>query len=274
MAELHYSPTGLHFTDTGPPPGHPEAETIIFGHGLLFGGWMFNPQIAALRDYYRCVAIDWRGQGRSPATADGYDMDTLAADAVAVIAALGVAPVHYVGLSMGGFIGQRIAARNGELLRSLTLLDTSADAEEPDKARQYKLLATIYRLTGIRPLRRQVVPLLFGPAFRARSANRPIIAEWEQRLANCRRSGISKAVKAVAERQSVAHEITAISLPTLVMAGAQDAAIAPAEARQIAELIPSAQFHEIPSCGHSSTLEQPRAVTEYLRNFIETAPLR
>jgi 3-oxoadipate enol-lactonase len=80
---------------------------------LLFSGWMFHPQIAVLKSQYRCVAIVWRSQGDSAATNDGYDMDTLTDDAVALIESLGVAPIHYVGLSVGGFVGQRIAARLG-----------------------------------------------------------------------------------------------------------------------------------------------------------------
>jgi pimeloyl-ACP methyl ester carboxylesterase len=91
--------------DTGPPGDRPEAATVLFGHGLLFSAWMFHHQIAALRAQFRCVAIGWRGQGESSASNGGYDMDTLTADALALIGLLGVAPVHDVGLSMGGFVG-------------------------------------------------------------------------------------------------------------------------------------------------------------------------
>jgi pimeloyl-ACP methyl ester carboxylesterase len=100
------------YTDTGIPDGRPGAPTVVFGHGLLFGGWMFRAQITALEDRYRCVTIDWRGQGETPATGGGCDMDSLTADATGLVAALGVAPVHWVGLSMGGgFVGQRTPRR-------------------------------------------------------------------------------------------------------------------------------------------------------------------
>src|ERR1700751_4244368 len=106
------------YSDTGAPDARPDAPAIVFGHGLLFSGWMFAEQIAALRSSYRCVAIDWRGQGTTPPAAGGYDMDTLALDAAAVIDSLGCGAVHYVGLSMGGFVGLRLAARQGHLIRS------------------------------------------------------------------------------------------------------------------------------------------------------------
>ncbi len=258
----------VHYTDTGVPTSMPGAATVFFGHGLLFSAWMFHHQIAALRDQFRCVAIDWRGQGGSPASRSGYDMDSLAEDASALIGLLGVAPVHYVGLSMGGFVGMRIAARRGELLRSLTLLGTSAGPEAPEKARQYKLMACIYRLTGISPLRAIVVRLMFGPSFRADPLGAPVIDEWGQRLGRCRRSGISKAVLAVASRAPVSDEITAVGVPTLVIVGADDAAIPPREARALAQRIPGARLEQVPNCGHSSTLEQPDKITELLREFL------
>jgi pimeloyl-ACP methyl ester carboxylesterase len=270
MAEFHRGSALIHYTDTGAPEGRPDAPTVFFGHGLLFSGWMFHPQIEALRDSYRCVTIDWRGQGGSSAVRHGYDMDTLAADATALIEHLGLAPVHYVGLSMGGFVGQRIAARHRNLVRSLTLLDTSAGPEDPDKAGQYKLLGAVYRLSGIRPLRKKVLPLMFGPAFLADPGSGAVIAEWEKRLGHCRRAGISRAVRGVADRASVSAEIGSIAAPTLVIVGADDAATPVRKSENIAATIPGARLEVIPDCGHSSTLEQPAAVTRVIREFLES----
>ena len=92
----------IHYSDTQPPGGRPDAPTVLFGHGLLFSGWIFYPQIAALQDEYRCVAIDWRGQGDSPATTGGYAMDTLADDAVALIAHLESRPCTTSGCRWAG----------------------------------------------------------------------------------------------------------------------------------------------------------------------------
>lgn len=271
MAEFTRAGATIHYIDTGNPAGRPDAPTVFFGHGLLFGGWMFEPQIAALRDAYRCVAIDWRGQGESSYSPSGYDMDTLTQDAIALIETLGVAPVHYVGLSMGGFVGQRIAARRGELLHSLSLLDTSAEPEDPDKVSRYKLLARIYRLTGVGPLRGAVTPLMFGPAFRADPAGAAVIQEWERRLRRSRRAGISKAVLGIAARPAVEDEIARITVPTLVIVGADDTPTPPDKARRIAESIPGARLEVVADCGHSSTLEQPEVVTGLLRAFLSSA---
>src|SRR5438128_2311715 len=94
----------LYYEDTGSG-----REAILFAHGLLWSGRMFDAQVAALKGRYRCVTFDFRGQGQSEITTTGYDMDTLAEDAAALIQRLGIAPCHFLGLSMGGFIGMRLA---------------------------------------------------------------------------------------------------------------------------------------------------------------------
>jgi 3-oxoadipate enol-lactonase len=268
MPMLQVDGAPIAYTDTGAPPGRPDAATIVFGHGLLFSGWMFRAQVDALRDEFRCVTIDWRGQGATPATAGGYDMDTLTRDAVGLIEQLALAPVHYVGLSMGGFVGLRIAARRGELLRTLTLLDTSADPEEPKAALQDKLLAAVYRLVGMRPVAGQVKPIMFGPTFRADPASKPIMDEFFAGIARCNRAGLRKAVLAVANRQPVYDEIERISVPTLVIVGADDVPTPVAKGRRIAERIPGARFEIVPEAGHSSTVEQPEAIRTLLRDFL------
>lgn len=268
MAIVHVDGIPIAYTDTGAPPARPDAPTIVFGHGLLFGGWMFGAQIAALRGDFRCVTIDWRGQGATAPTAGGYDMDTLTADAVGVIRELGLAPVHWVGLSMGGFVGQRLAARHPHLLRTLTLLDTSADAEEPDRIGEYKRLAHAWRFVGGRPILPRVAPHLFGPRFRADPANAGVLADWGARLRALDRRAVRDTVLGVADRAPVDQEITAITVPTLVAVGADDVATPPMRAERIAHRIPAARLHTIPDSGHSSTLEQPAAVTALLRDFL------
>ncbi|WP_225821490.1 alpha/beta fold hydrolase [Streptomyces naphthomycinicus] len=268
MPTVDVNGASISYTDTGAPPGKPGAPAVVFGHGLLFSGWMFHPQIEALRPDYRCVTVDWRGQGDTPATSSGYDMDTLTADAVALIGRLGLGPVHYVGLSMGGFVGQRLAARHGALLRSLTLLDTSADGEDPAKAGEYRLLANVYRFTGVRPLLGKVKAAMFGPAFLASAASGPVIDAWVRGLRRCERAGIRKAVLGVVDRAPVHDELARVSVPTLVVVGADDVATPRADAERIAAAVDGARLEVVADSGHSSTLEQPAAVTTLIRDFL------
>jgi pimeloyl-ACP methyl ester carboxylesterase len=73
-------------------------ETVVFSHGFLFNGRMFDAQVAALEDRFRCITFDHRGQGQSEVTKDGYDIDSITEDAKGLIETLDLAPCHFVGL--------------------------------------------------------------------------------------------------------------------------------------------------------------------------------
>jgi 3-oxoadipate enol-lactonase len=215
---------------------------VLFAHGLLWSTWLWHPQIEALRGRSRCVAFDFRGQGRSEVTASGYDMETLAADAAALIEQLGVAPVHFVGISMGGFVGLRLAARRPGLIRSLALLNTAADGEVPSNLPRYKLRALAARLAGFRAVARPVMKIDV--------------------------TGELRALEGVTSRAPVPEEeLRRIAAPTLVVIGTEDQAISAARSKAIAERIPGARLVVVPRAGHSSSLEAPEDVTAALREF-------
>ena len=262
----------VHITDTGTPPGRPDAPAVVFGHGLLFSGRMFEPQVAALRERYRCVAVDWRGQGQSPAVAGGppaYDMDTLLGD---LLDQLGLDAVHYVGLSMGGFVGMRLAARHPDRVRTLTVLDSSAGPEDRRKALRYRLMARVYRLVGIAPLRRPVRRVMFGRTFLASARAAEVLRAWEDVLRHNDRAGTVAAIRGVTDRTAVAPELSRIAAPTLFVVGEEDVATPVAKARAVAAGIPGARLVVVEGAGHSSTIEAPEAVTGLLRDFLDAHP--
>ncbi len=259
----------LNIEDTEAPAGRPDAASVVFGHGLLFSGRMFDAQVDRLASRYRCVTIDWRGQGRSPATASGYDMDTLADDAAAIIGELALGKVHFVGLSMGGFVGMRLAARRPEIIRSLSLLDTSAGPEDPDKVSKYRLLAKVYGLVGLGPVKSQVTPLMFGPTYLASPESEPQIEAWTNEVKSVRRSGMKRAIYGVTDRLPILPELGAITAPTLVVVGADDIATPVVKAEEVAGAIAGSRLEIVPAAGHSSTIEQPEALSDLLETFID-----
>ncbi len=103
---MHINGVDIHYEVSGTG-----SETIVFAHGLLCNTRLFDGQVAALKGRYRCLTFDFRGQGQSEVTKTGYDMDTLAEDAAELIRTLGAAPCHFAGLSMGGLVAMRLAAR-------------------------------------------------------------------------------------------------------------------------------------------------------------------
>jgi len=249
-------------------------EPIVFAHGLLWSGAMYAPQVAALRARYRCVTFDFRGQGHSPVCADGYDMDTLFSDAAALIEQLDLGAVHFVGLSMGGFVGQRLAARRPELVRSLALLETAADPEPAFNHFKYRVMLELSRVVGLRPFVGLVMKAMFGAPFLRDPARAAERAGLQDQLLAIDRVGLRRATMGVLTRKAIAAELARIRAPTLVLSGEADAAVVPARSRKMADAIPGARFQLIPRAGHTSTLEEPAAVTAALDAFLAGLPAR
>lgn len=243
-------------------------ETVVFSHGLLMNSEMFRAQIDALKSDYRCIAYDHRGQGRSEVTAGGYDMDNAARDAAELIRGLDAAPCHFVGLSMGGFVGMRLAIDYPDLLRSLVLMETSANPEPKRNVRPYRVLAFIGRWFGFRPVAERLMNILFGRTF----MNDPRRQEERQALKRAiianDRKGAARAAHAVIDREGVGDRLGGISIPTLIIVGEEDVATPPKEGRKMQEKIPGSQLLVIPAAGHSSTIEQPEAVNRALMDFV------
>src|SRR5262249_4656609 len=109
MPTISANGVNLFYKESGSGP-----ETIVFSHGFLMAHALVEAARAAVEKQYRVIAYDHRAQGQSQDPGSGYDMDTLAEDAAALIRALNAAPCHFAGLSMGGFVGMRLAAHHPE----------------------------------------------------------------------------------------------------------------------------------------------------------------
>jgi 3-oxoadipate enol-lactonase len=253
----------LHVEDTGGT-----APAIVFSHGLLWSASMWRFQVAAFRDRYRCIAWDHRGQGRSEVTKTGYDMDTLAEDAAALIAQLGVAPVHFVGLSMGGFVGMRVAARRPELVRSLVLMETAGDTEPRRNVPKYAAMSFLTRFFGIRPFVPAVMKIMFGRTFLSDAARSGLRKTQVGELMANDLTGMRRAVRGVTSRKAIrAEELARIRTPTLVISGDEDTAVVSARSQRLAAQIPGAKFIRLPRAGHTSAIEEPEAVNRVLAEF-------
>jgi pimeloyl-ACP methyl ester carboxylesterase len=253
----------LYYEEHGAGP-----EAIVFAHGLLWSGRMFEAQVGALKSRYRCVTFDWPGQGQSEVTRDGYDMDTLAADAAALVKQLSAVPCHFAGLSMGGFVAMRMGIHYPELVRSLILMETSADPEPPENIPKYKLLSLISRWLSMRLVAGKTMQIMFGQAFLNDPARREQRERWKGYLLANNQTGIARALKGVIEREGVYEKLGKIQAPTLVIVGEQDVATVPAKAERIQQAIPGARLVRIPNAGHTSSVEEPEAVTRAIEEFL------
>ena len=195
-------------------------------------------------------------------------MDTLSQDAAALITALECAPCHFVGLSMGGFVGMRLAARQPELIKSLILLDTSAGPEPQENHGRYGMLNFIARWFGLGVVMGKVMPIMFGPTFLNDKSRNDERKFWRKRLASNHRIGITHAVNGVIRREGVAGELVQIAAPTLIMVGDEDTATVPAKSEHLHASIAGSEYVSIKGAGHSSTIEQPDAITREIKRFL------
>ena len=246
-------------------------ETIVFSHGLLMDHRMFAPQIDALSPNYHCIAYDHRGQGRSEMPrAPLIDMETLTADAARLIEHTGAAPCHFVGHSVGGFVGMRLAARHPDLVRSLALIATAPDPEPAANVPKYRLLTAVLRVAGTRAVASQIMPLLFGPTFLEDPLRASLRQQWRRRLEHQGRWA-HKAINGVIFRPGVERELPRIACPTLVLWGEEDQAVARHRAEKIPALMPDhARMQIVPRAGHCATLENPKEVNRLLAGFLAT----
>ncbi len=264
MPYIQVNNANLYYEEHGSGP-----ETIVFAHGLMWSGLLYEYQVAALKDHYRCITFDFRGQGKSQITQNGYGMDSLTGDAAAIIERLQAAPCHFAGLSMGGFVGIRLAIRYPHLLKSLILLETSADPEPAEKINLYRLMALVTRLVGTKVAANKVMPIMFGEKFLNDPERAELREKLKQRAISNNKKGIYRATKGVINRDGVYDQLEKINIPTLVIVGDQDVATPPSKSGRMHQHIVDSEMVVIPGAGHTSTVEEPEAVNDAIIDFLE-----
>lgn len=266
MPHLCVNGIQLYVEDTGQG-----GQSILFLHGLLFSSRMFDDQVEALKGRYRCVRLDFRGQGRSTVTRRGYDLDTLADDVIALIESLDLGPCHLVGFSMGGMVGMRVALRRPALIKSLVLMNTSAEAENRRKRPRFALLNLAARLFGLKPVAPRIMDLLFSPDFVANAEHAQARKRWMAYVLANHRVGVTRAVRGVVSRAGILDRIEQIHLPSLIITSDQDTTTPPATAERMHERIRGSRLLTIEGAGHMSPAEQPAVVNAVLAEFLTDA---
>ncbi len=263
MPHVDLNGTHIHFTDTASG-----SEAIVFSHGLLLDGTMFEEQVAHLQGSYRCITFDHRGQGQSGVAKDGYDIDTLTEDAAALIGHLDIAPCHFVGLSMGGFVGMRLAARKPQLLKTLTLLDTTADPEPIQNRPKYRMLNFVARWIGLWAVVGRVLPIIFGQTFLTNTTRVKEKQRWANAIGGNNRSGITRAVSGVIDRDGCSDLLGDIKIPVGIGVGDEDVATEPEKSERLHAAIAGSELVVFKGAGHSSSIETPALVNDLIDRTI------
>lgn len=244
------------------------SDTIVLSHGLLWSGHMFHKQVAYFKKHYRVITYDHRGQGKTEVTENGYDMDTLYEDAVQLIEKLENKPVIFGGLSMGGFVGMRLAARRPDLIKKLILMETTADPEPIENVGKYKMLNNIVKYIGYWPVVSKVMNIMFGQKFLNDPERTQEREYWITQLKSSNRTGITKAVMGVVNRKGIADELAHITCPTLILVGDQDVATVPEKSKKIHSIIKHSKLVIFEGGGHTSSVEEPQVYNAEIERFL------
>jgi 3-oxoadipate enol-lactonase len=237
---------------------------LILSHSLACNTGMWTPQVSAFSDRYRVLAFDTRGHGRSDAPPGPYTLELLAADLHSLLGALKIAKAHFVGLSMGGMIGQTYALGHPGVFTSLTLADTTS--RWPPEARQvFAERAQTALARGMEPLVEATLGRWFTPPFhRSNPADVARVGDMIRATPVAGYVGCSDAIP----RVDTTLRLRDIRCPILVIVGKDDPGTPVAMSRAIHENAPGSELVIIESAAHLSNLEQPLLFNGALARFL------
>lgn len=232
---------------------------IVLAHALGLDLSLWDGLAAELGRDHPVLRYDQRGHGGSAVPPGPYTLDDLVDDGVRLLREWGRGPVVWVGLSLGGMVGQGLAVRHPEWLRGLVISNSVARYAESTKPGWAERIAAVE--SGGLPA---IVDATLARFFHA--AEPAVVERTRQVLLRSDPAGYVAACHAAAGVDWL-DQLAAIRLPVLVIAGARDAGAPPEAGRAIAERIPGAEFALLDESAHIGALEQPTAFLELVREF-------
>jgi len=246
--------------------GSPDRPVIVLSHSLGLDHGMWDAQAADLLPYFRVLRYDTRGHGASSATPGDYSIAELGRDVLAIVDACGVERFAFCGLSLGGMIGQWLAAHASERLTHLVLANTTSRLSDPQpmEARRRAVLDN-----GMSAIEDLVMGRFFSPAVLASpspqvgTARRTLLATNPVGYAGC-----CAAIRDMDQTELLAR----IRVPTLVISGDLDVGMPwDGHAAILTRAIEGARAVRLPAA-HISNLERPRSFSAALLDFLVATP--
>ncbi len=245
--------------------GKPTRPWLVFSHSLACDHTMWEPQVAEFATDYNVLRFDTRGHGASSAPAGEYTLEQLADDVKGLLDALRIGRCHFVGLSMGGMIGQIAALRHPLRFASLTLADTTSRYPAEMRGVWEERIAAVRTAQGMSAIVPATLERWFTASFRARRPE--VVARIAERIRATPVNGYVGCAHAIS-RINLTARLETIACPVLVIVGEEDRGTPPAMAEEIVRAIPGARLHRIAQAAHLSNLEQPEAFNAALWGFL------
>ncbi len=254
----------VHYEVTGQGP------LLTLSHSLATTLDMWEAQLAQLNQHFTLLRYDTRGHGGSTATPGPYTMDQLADDAAALLRHLGIQRTHWLGLSMGGTIGQVMALRHPALIECVVLADTTAQVP-PAAAVMWAERAATARQAGMHALVDGTLSRWFTEPFRL--AQPVLMARIGDMISNTSVEAYAGCCAALANTDNLAA-LRQATQPVLVIVGAQDQATPVASAQAIVNHWPGAQLITLSDAAHLSNIEQAPAFNAAVVAFLTESSVR
>jgi 3-oxoadipate enol-lactonase len=238
---------------------------VTLSHSLTCDLTMWDALAVALAPTFTVLRYDTRGHGGTTAAQGAYSFDQLTADVIGLLDALQVEHTHFVGLSMGGMIGQHFALAAPQRLDRLVIANSTSRIP-PEAGPLWDERIAIVRAQGCAGVVEGTLGRWFTSGFRAaRPAEAARIAKLIADTPAAGYIGCASAIRAL----DITARIGAIRAPTLVIAGADDPGTPPAMSEVIAATIPGARLEIIPSASHLSCIEQPETFNRLVAAFLK-----
>jgi len=245
--------------------GNEDGPVVIMSHSLCTNLDMWYLQMAVLEPGFRVLRYDTRGHGHSDAPDGAYTLDQLADDAMGLLDALGITKFHWVGISMGGMIGQNVALNHADRLQSLVLCDTAAIMPE-DVQPLWEERISAAKNQGMRPMVKEILQRWFTQSFLGKYP--PEVRRITDQILETPVTGYIGCSEAI-RRLDYLERLSEIPIPTLIIVGEEDPGTPVEASEAIHARIPDSQLNIIPSAAHLCNLEQAESFNKILMDFLQ-----
>jgi 3-oxoadipate enol-lactonase len=247
--------------------GREDGPVVCITHSLASDGGSWAEQVPALLQAgFRVLRLDMRGHGGSDPVAGDYMMKELSDDVAVVLKGLSIARVHYIGLSIGGMIGQAFALDHRDKLISAMWCDTLVASPAGAAAMWEERMNTVRQANSLEPLADATVERWFTDAFKPRNPGR-----WKQireTVAATTPAGYLGCSAAIMNFDFTG-QLSSLRVPVLVVCGADDPGTPAAENRRLAGLVPGGRYEEIPDARHFPNVELPDQFNRIMLGWLE-----
>ena len=260
------APPRIHHTVQDSRDPAPAKRTVVLSHALGCDLAMWDALAERLAARWRVVRFDHRGHGGSQATAGPCTMADLAQDARRVLDAVDAERVVWIGLSMGGMVGQELAIRHPDRISALVIANSTSRYPPAARAQWQQRIEAVQQ-GGTTAIADAVMERYFHAGFRA--AAPATVTAYRARLAATDTAGYVACCHAIAGVDTT-ERLSQVQVPALVIAGALDQGTPVAMAETLAAALPRARLTVLRDASHLSVVEQPAAFAATVEAFLDT----